>query len=715
MSNIPFIEFRSRPLGPAPLLACLLWISGCGQQPDVLDSATTSLQPVDGARIEAAAKEEWLSHGRTYSEQRFSPLDQINEINVGDLSLAWFADLPTSRGIEATPLVADGVLYTTGAWSIVYAYDAVNGRELWRYDPKVPRVIAAKACCDAVNRGPAIWSNYVYVGTLDGRLIAIDRHSGELAWETLTVDPNLNLTITGAPRVAEGNVLIGNGGADMGPVRGYVSAYDSQTGDLNWRFYTVPGDPRNGFEDPGMKMAAETWTGEWWKIGGGGTAWDAIVFDPELRLVYIGVGNGAPWNQRIRSPGGGDNLFLSSIVAVDIDSGEYVWHYQTTPGEVWDYTATQSIILADLEINNASRKVIMQAPKNGFFYVIDRETGELISAEPYSDVTWASRIDLATGRPVEHENARYPGDEVQLISPGPGGAHNWHPMAYSTLTKLAYIPVIPSAFPYQNAQPRNLRPGPVEMGVEYGGFSPPDNLADEDIAGFPAGYLSAWDPVTQQERWRAPRRTTWNGGVLATGGNLVFQGTANGFFQALRADNGELLWSRETYTGVMAGPISYSIDGDQFVAVMAGWGGVLATHAPAFLDGVATQNYSRVLVYKLGGDASLPAPTSKSTRAVPPAIETSQENAALGDGKLLFDRYCQFCHGAGAISGDQIPDLRYSGAAVHEIWHAIVVEGQLEAAGMPQFGDYLSESESESIQTYILDRAAQIRQHEESH
>ncbi len=664
--------------------------------------------PVDGNRITAASSDEWLSHGRTYSEQRFSPLNQINEATIPNLKLAWWADLPTTRGIEATPIVVDGVMFTTGSWSIVYAYDAVSGKELWRFDPKVPRADGAKACCDVVNRGVAVWGDSLFFGTIDGRLIALDRRSGKEIWQTVTVDQTLNYTITGAPRIAEGKVLIGNGGADMGHVRGYVSAYDVSDGSLLWRFYTVPGDPSKGYSDPAMRMAADTWKGEWWKLGGGGTAWDSIVFDPETRLVFIGVGNGSPWNQRIRSPGGGDNLFLSSIVAVDIDNGKYVWHYQTTPGEVWDYTATQSIILAELLIDGKNRKVLMQAPKNGFFYVIDRISGELLSAEPYAKVTWAKGIDKETGRPIEAPLARYPGEEMQLVAPGPGGAHNWHPMAYSPLTGLAYIPGIPTEFPYQNASPFNLRPGPVEMGIEYSAFAPPADMSDKEIPSFPAGYVSAWDPLEQVERWRVSLPATWNGGLLVTGGNLVFHGTTHGFFQAYSADSGKILWSSPTHTGVMAGPITYRINGVQYVAVMAGWGGVMATHASAFLKGVATENHSRVLVYSLDGKANLPKPTKLERRPLQKPPEIVHVPERIEQGRLLFDRYCQFCHGAGAISGTLIPDLRYADQNTHDFWNDIVLGGAFEPAGMPGFSKYLSgPDESLAIREYVISRALQ--------
>jgi len=412
----------------AATLAAMALLAGCGDK----------TADIDAVRIAAADGNaaEWVTHGRTYGEQRFSPLDKVNVSNAGQLGLAWSFDLPENRGIEATPLVADGVMYTTSSWSIVRAFDAKTGKLIWEFDPKVPRKTGVKACCDSVNRGVALWEGRVYFGALDGRLISLDAKTGKQVWSTVTVDQSKPYTITGAPRVIKGKVLIGNGGAELG-VRGYLSAYDARNGKLLWRFYTVPGEQPtdDAASDEAMKIARPTWKGEFWKVGGGGTVWDSMAYDPDLDLLYIGVGNGSPWNRDIRSPGGGDNLFLSSIVALKPDTGKYVWHYQTTPGESWDYTATQHIILADLTIGGKPVKALMQAPKNGFFYVIDRTNGKLISADNYVPVSWATGVDPATGRPVETPNARY-GSGPALAMPGPLGGHNWQPMAYSPKTNL---------------------------------------------------------------------------------------------------------------------------------------------------------------------------------------------------------------------------------------------------------------------------------------
>jgi len=386
----------------------------------------------------------WLAHGRTYAEQRWSPLAKITTANVGQLGLAWSRDIKTrtARGVEATPIVVDGVMYTTGAWSQVLALNARTGQLLWEFDPQISGAYGAKGCCDVVNRGVAVWAGKVYVGAFDGRLIALDAKTGRKVWETLTVDQSKDYTITGAPRVVKGKVIIGNGGADFG-VRGYVSAYDADTGKMLWRFWTVPGNPANGFENKTVEMIAKTWSGEWWKHGGGGTVWDSMAYDPALDLLYIGVGNGAPWNYQLRSDGKGDNLFLASIVALRPDTGEYVWHFQTTPGEDWDYTATQHMILVDLPIDGRVRRVLLQAPKNGFFYVLDRATGEFISGTPYVNVTWASGLDPKTGRPIEQPEARYSRTGKPLrVQPGAIGGHNWQPMSFSPSTGLVYLPAI---------------------------------------------------------------------------------------------------------------------------------------------------------------------------------------------------------------------------------------------------------------------------------
>ncbi len=701
------------------LLVCALFtLVACGKQkpaPAPTADVPSAAAAVDSARLLAADEDtaNWLTYGRTYSEQRYSPLKQVNADSVADMGLAWSFDFNTQRGIEATSLVIDGVMYTTSSWSIVHALDARTGEHLWTFDPEVDREKIKHGCCDAVNRGVAAWKGQVFVGVFDGRLVALDAATGKVNWSVATVDTELPYTITGAPRVIEGKVLIGNGGAEFG-VRGFISAYDVDSGDMIWRFYTVPGNPELGFENDAMKMAAETWNGEWWELGGGGgTVWDAMAYDPELDLMYIGVGNGTPWNREIRSPGGGDNLFLSSIVALRPDTGEYVWHYQTTPGESWDYTATQHIILADMEIDGEPRKVLMQAPKNGFFYVVDRATGELISANNYTNVTWATHVDMETGRPVEVEGARYI-DSPFVVTPSYLGGHNWHPMSYSPDTGLVYIPVLDFPAAYGQAEDFLYRPGTGNTGTSGVVGSLPDSQAERDaMRPLMKGRLLAWDPRTQSEAWRVEHNGPWNGGTLATAGKLVFQGTADGKFAAFRADTGERLWDFPTQTGVVAAPMTYEIDGEQYVSVAAGWGGAYALVFGEYVQAESMPNVSRVLTFKLGAEGQLP-PVDWQPSVVfdPPPRSASAEVEEAGF--ALYQDTCMGCHGLNAVSGLLVPDLRGSGL-IHDAdsWDKVVREGILAKRGMASFADYLDREQSEAIRAYIIREAHRGKQLQE--
>ena len=647
----------------------------------------------------------WMSYGRTYSEQRYSPLDQINTENVAQLGLAWSYDLGTERGIEATSIVVDGVMYMTSAWSIVHALDARTGKKLWSFDPQVPKEKAKHTCCDVVNRGVAVWDGQVFFGALDGRLFALDAATGKVNWEIATLDPSLAYTITGAPRVVKDKVLIGNGGAEFG-VRGFISAYNVADGSLAWRFYTVPGNPELGFESDAMKMAADTWNGKWWEIGGGGgTVWDAMAYDPDLDLLYFGVGNGNPWNRDIRSPGGGDNLFLSSIVAVRPDTGEYVWHYQTTPGESWDYTATQHIILADMEIDGKQRKVLMQAPKNGFFYVVDRATGELLSANNYINITWATHVDMETGRPVEVPGARYPDGPVDIY-PSYLGGHNWHPMSYNPDTGLVYIPVIDIPATYAQDEGFAYNPGVFNLGIDSILAALPDDQAERDAIGaLVKGRLLAWDPVKQQEAWRVEYNGPWNGGTFTTAGNLLFQGTADGKLVAYRADNGKALWDFATQTGVVAPPIAYEVDGEQYISVNVGWGGAFALVFGEFVQDSSMPNVSRVLTFKLGAKGSLPPVDWQPTVVFNPPELTADEET-LTAGFRLFEDICMSCHGLNAVSGLLLPDLRGS-AYLWDAkgWEEVVRGGKLKNKGMASFANNVSAEQAQAIRAYVIQQA----------
>lgn len=703
--------------GCAALILVTL-LAACQQQKVPATSAPQAFANVDDARLLRADSDadDWLSYGRTYNEQRFSSLVDINAGNVGQLELAWFHDLDTNRGQEATPIIVDGVMYTSTAWSKVVALDAASGKQLWMYDPQVPGATAIKACCDVVNRGVAVYRGKVYVGALDGRLIALDAATGKVVWSVATTDAKDSYTITGAPRIVKGKVIIGNGGADIYQVRGYVSAYDAETGKLAWRFYTVPGDPAKGPDGAASdKVLAEkalaTWFGKWHEYGGGGTAWDSIVYDAELDQLYVGTGNGLPWNRRIRSEGKGDNLFLCSIIALRPDTGEYLWHYQVNPGETWDYNANQSITLTELVIEGQKRKVLLQAPKNGFFYVIDRESGKLLSAHNFVPVTWATGIDIETGRPKEVPEARYE-NTTFIAQPGGAGAHNWQPMAYSPSTGLAYIPAQELPMAYRDDPAFNARAKTLNTGIDFSLLGAPDDLAQRAaISTMLKGRLIAWDPVAQKEVWHVEHTGPWNGGVLATAGDLVFQGTADKQLKAFRASNGESLWNYDVQTGVVGGPVTYRVGGEQYIAVMAGYGGAVPLALPALKPAFAAPN-GRVLAFKLKGSARLPAYTPVP---LPPAILASDQwsQPRVDEGRGLYSSYCSRCHGASLLSTGILPDLRRSPMSSHrESFATVVLEGALESRGMISFADTLSADQVESIRAYVNSSARVLHKQE---
>jgi len=645
----------------------------------------------------------WLAYGRTYSEQRYSPLSAISTDSVPRLGLDWVLDLPQDRSLIGTPLVVDGILYFTGSFSVTRAVEAKTGKLLWEYDPKSIEHAGdrLKIMWDS-SRGLAFWNGKVIIATIDGRLVAIDAKTGKRVWETMTVDPRKAFYITGAPKVFRGKVIIGNGGTEQEAARGYVTAYDAETGKQVWRFYVVPGNPADGFEDPAMEMAAKTWTGEWWKFGGGGNTWNGITYDPEFNTVLVGTGNGSPWNRKIRSPGGGDNLFLCSIVALDADTGAYKWHYQTVPGETWDYNSNMDIVLADLKYGEQTIKALMHAPKNGFFYVINRENGELLSAEKIAKVTWASHIDLKTGRPVEIAGARYEDGEA-IVWPSPFGAHNWHAMSYNPNTGLAYIPTIelPARFtdtgidltawksPHFN----------VSVGVEFGTEDTPGDVG--------TASLQAWDPLKQKEVWKVPLPNNWNPGTLTTAGNLVFQGRADGEFVAYQAETGEALWSVNVGSGISAPPITYSVDGKQYISLLVGWGGAgLISGTMAAQHGWAFRKHPRrLLTFAL--DSTVPMPPSPPPFFPKPidvpAFEIDEELAQYG--LSIYSQACFLCHGGGGVSGGYAPDLRASTLALsRDAFVDVVQNGAKRSGGMPRFSE-LGDREVDGLLHYVRRQA----------
>ncbi len=699
-------------VGISLVFPCAL-VAGChgGSSPSPATVASPAIGLVDVARVSAADGEpgNWFTTGRTFGEDHYSPLAKLDVTNVGRLGFAWQYDMRTKRGLEATPVVVDGVMFVSGSWSRVYALDARDGRELWTYDPKVPGEWARNACCDVVNRGVAVWQGRVYVGTLDGRLVALDASTGVPAWERDTfIDRSRSYTITGAPRIADGKVVIGNGGGEVG-VRGYVTAYDAQTGDLAWRFFTVPGDPSKPVEHPELTAAARTWDpASRWEAGGGGTAWDAMAYDPDLDLLYVGTGNASPYPISVRSPSGGDNLYLASILAIRPATGRLAWHYQTTPGDTWDYTAVQHILLADLEIGGRVRKVLMQAPKNGFFYVLDRATGELISASNYVEVNWASRVDPATGRPVTRPQADY-GGSARWVTPGTFGGHNWQPMAFSPKTKLVYVPTIDSAEYF--ATERDFEYVPRLMN-NVGR----DRRAERKAEGAPGarempwkGALKAWDPVAQREVWRVEYPFPYNGGLLATAGGLVFQGTVDGYLKAYDAASGRQLAAVQVGTSIMAAPMSYSIDGTQYIAVLAGYGGALLSEYPEGSAARKHGNDGRIVAFRLDG-GTVPVPHEIDWNAGLPALppRMSTDAAVLARGRALFDRICSACHTRDDEPGGY-PNLLRMTPEKHAIFDQIVRGGALAPRGMASFADLLDEESAHALHSFLIDEAYEAR------
>ena len=646
----------------------------------------------------------WAGYGRTYNEQRFSPLAQINEQTIGKLALAWHMDLPNDRSLNGTPLVVDGVMYFPGSYNVVYAVAAATGKLLWTFDPKVIDHAGdrLRILWDS-SRGLAYWKGKVIDATVDGRLIAIDAATGKQIWSTETVDPRKALFVTGAPKVFKGKVIIGNGGTEWGATRGYVTAYDVETGKQAWRFWIVPGNPADGFENKAMEMAAKTWKGEWWKHGGGGNTWNGITYDPEFNQVLLGTGNGSPWNQKIRSPGGGDNLFLCSIVALDADTGAYKWHYQTTPGETWDYNSSMDIVLADLKFGGQTIKALMHAPKNGFFYIINRANGELLSAEKFGKVTWASHVDMKTGRPVETAGARYE-DGEELVWPSAVGVHSWHAMSFNRDTGLAYIPSIEMAGLFND----KTIPIKTWKSPEFG-FDPAiDTIRGDVPANAGKSSLRAWDPLTQKMVWEQPLPGIWNAGTLSTHGNLVFQGRTDGRFVAYRATDGKILWHAELGHGISAPPVTYTVNGVQYVSLLSGWGGTGAS----MVGSLAAQHgwaykmhMRRVFTFALDGKAVMPTSNPPFFPKPIAAPEFKVDAKLAEEGSWLFKESCAMCHGGGAVSGGYAPDLRASPIPLDaKNFKDIVVNGQRRTLGMPDF-KLLDDHKLETLRHYIRHQA----------
>lgn len=642
----------------------------------------------------------WASYGGP-DENHYSPLAQINAGNVKQLGLAWYKDINDGGSALSAPIAVDGVVYYASGLSHIRAVDAATGRELWHYDAQTWKVAGHKMRGAWGIRGLAYDKGQIFFGTMDGRLIALNAKTGRPAWQSMTIQPDDERYISGPPWVFRGKVIIGHGGADFAPIRGYVTAYDQKTGKQLWRFYTVPGDPAKGFENKAMEMAAKTWNGEWWRYGGGGTVWNAMAYDPRFNRIYIGIGNGSPWNRKIRSPGGGDNLFLCSIVALDADTGEYVWHYQTNPGETWDFNSAMDIELTDMVVGGQKRPVLMHAPKNGFVYVIDRESGKLISAKNIVPVNWAKGIDIATGRPIENPEARYPDGRPAVVYPSPFGAHNIEAMSYNPATGLLYIPTMDQGRVYVDPESglagwRHLDGQRLSTGTG----APPPGVAPDRAA---TSFLLAWNPATQSEAWRIPMPgIRGGGGTASTAGGLLFAGNAGGTFDAYAAATGRKLWSFNAQTAVMAQPITYRAHGRQYVSVIAGARFASATGLPREWN-YRTQQW-RLLTFALGGRARLPRAAQVETPALDdPGFAPVAARVAAGNG--AFAQRCSICHGAATVSGGTAPDLAQSPMAMDAAsFRAVLHDGLLRERGMPQFEE-LSDGEIEDLRHYIRQRA----------
>lgn len=686
--------------GTSLVAAVALALGGC--------NVSGADNPGGGQVADASDGTDWPGYGRTYGQQHFSPLEAISGSNVGQLGLAWSQDLPPVNSVTE-PIAIAGVLYFAAGLSIIHAVDAVSGKELWQYDPKVGEVGGLNMRVGWGVRGIGWWNGKVITVTNDGRLIAIDAKSGKLAWSTNTFAPGEIGYLSGAPRVFDGKVLLGPSGT-TGAMRGYVAAYDAETGKRLWKFYTVPGDPSKGFESPAMEMAAKTWSGEWWKFGGGGSVWNSMAHDPAAGLVYIGVGSPYPWNHRARSEGKGDNLFADSIVALDLKTGAYKWHYQTVPGDTWDFDATMDIELAEIEIGGKPRKVLMQAPKNGFLYVIDRLTGELLSAKPFVPTTWASAVDMKTGRPIENPAARYNvTGKSAIVAPTALAAHNWLPMSFSPRTGLVYVPAIEWEASYGDTNRPFVPPSDrsPDGGIVFGGGP---------LAGMksPRGSLLALSPLTGKPVWRVDYPTYYNGGVLSTGGGLVFQGSIDGQLKAFAADTGKQVWSYDTKAPLIAAPIAYRAGGKQYVTVLTGLGMGFSMNGGALI-GRSIERYGidpqiqarRVLTFAIGGKATLPA--RREAAAPPPDPEFRPDAAKFAAGMGPYEMQCQACHGSMVIGIGNGPDLRRSPIPLDPQAFAQVVRGgALESRGMPKFGEY-DDAKLEAIRHYIRARAAELR------
>ncbi len=711
-------------------LGSLFGLSACNAQRGPTDATTETpaAARVDAQRLARSESEpdQWLTPGRDAGGTYYSPLDTVNDKNVARLGFAWDYKLGTKRGLEATPVVVDGVMYAAGNWGRVYAVDATTGHELWTYNPQVEGQWGRYACCDVVNRGLAVWKGHVYVASIDGYLHAIDARTGQRVWRVDTLPDRkpggFHYFISGAPVLAGDSIVIGNGGADFKGARGQVSAYSLDTGAFKWRFYTVPRDPKAGPQDqPHLESAVKTWPSRYdWSMGGGGTAWDGLAYDTEHDLVYIGTANASPYHGEHDPAGQGDELYVASIIAIHGATGAMAWYYQEIPGEGWDYDTTNKLILTDLEVDGRPRQVIMQASKNGYLYVLDRVSGEFLSGKPFAYVNWASGLDPKTHRPVVNPGADW-GRAPALIYPAAVGAHGWQPMSFSAKTGLVYIPVIDAPMVYVDTSKR--RAGLIEGNFNLACFFPEDYVPKdlESLFGkLPSleslspgkeppksrGLIRAVQPLTGRVIWERQTDSIWDGGILSTGGNLVIRGDAAGYLNIYAADSGALLKRIDVGSSIMAAPMTYRVNGVQYVSVMAGYGGgVLFLPFPKSSAAYKYGNDGRIVTFRLdGGEPPKPPLADEQPHDAPPPREGSP--AEIAQGELLYNRYCSRCH---AFGRGLVPDLRQLPSAIHDIFYDIVLRGALQANGMARWDDVLSQKDAQAIHAYLVDQAWQLQ------
>ena len=728
VSGKPIVSSGAAPRFTAAFCGMLaLVVSSSAAVPRSQAANATPPGNVDVARLVNAAAEpdQWFTIGRDVGQSFYSPLQGINDRNVTRLGFAWQHRLGLQRGLEATPIVVDGVMYTSGPWGFAYALNAATGKLLWTFDPHVPGGYGKYACCDVVNRGVAVWKGRVYVASLDGYLNAIDASTGQLVWRVDTLPPHppdTHYYVTGAPLIAGDVIVIGYGGADFKGVRGSTSAYSLATGKFRWRFYTVPRNPKLGPQDqPQLQAAVKTWpAGYDWSMGEGGTVWDGLGYDPKLDLVYFGTANASPYHGQIDPKKYGDELYIASIIAVHANSGKMAWYYQEVPGEGFDYDTMNPLVLTQLMINGRSRPVIMQASKDGFLYVLDRATGELLSGKRFTYINWTKGLDPKTHEPIPRLSLDWT-HLPALVWPSPLGGHNWQPMSFDPKTDLVYIPVIDTPMVYVNTT--HLRAGLIEGNFDLAFFLPqdysPKDLASlygplpplRDLArGGPPpisrGFIRAIDPMSGKIAWQRRTATYWDGGILSTGGNLVFQGDADGYLNVYAADTGRLLKRIEVGTSMLAAPMTYRVGGVQYVSVMAGYGGgLLYEPFPKASAAYRFGNEDRIVTFRLGGGPTpKPAPFQPAVSAAPPARTGSARQIARGE--VLYNRYCARCH---VFGRGLLPDLRRSAAALSPAIYAIVLHGALQAKGMGRFSNDVTRTDVEAIQDYLIDQAWQMR------